>query len=234
MSKSSMYISTVICVTILTSAAFVAQSGPINPPIGPVGASGPSLTDVFNAVSLPAGSELTISEPRIKDPGVASEPGTLARLVVTDSLGVVLAGDDIVGGIPNSVKVVGFTHNINVPFDPLTGLAAGVKVHFPWTMTKEVDASTPKLMEACVSGTNFPEVRLELFRFDPVLGGEVKYFTYTLTNARVVDIKPITAGSSTGQAAHMEEVTFTYQKVKYTYVPTGASFEDSWQAPPAP
>lgn len=233
MRNSSIYISTLICVTVMATSAFVAHSGPVNPPLGPVSSSGPSLTDVLNAVSLPTGSELTISEPRMKDPGVAAEPATLARLVVTDSLGVILAGDSIVGGIPGSIKVVGVTHSINVPFDQQTGLPMRGREHTAMKMVKQWDASSPGLWGACVGGTTFPEVKLEAFRIDPGLG-EVKYFTIRLEDAIIVSMRSITTGVVQGSTAHMEEVVFTYKKIRWTWESDGTTFEDPWVSAPSP
>ena len=233
MRNKALAVTTMVCGTVLVTAAMVARSGPIDPPIGPVSPSGPSLTDVFNAIGAASGGELVWDEPRIKDPGLTSEPATLIAMVALDSLGQPIQGSDIVGGIPDSVKVLGMTHSIDVPFEPSTGLPTGMRVHSPFRVVKFVDRASVKLMEACVNNEVFPDVQFKLYKIDPGLG-EFNYFTFTLTDAVVIRVRPITAGSSPGMAAHMEEVMFTYRKIKWTWLADMVEFEDSWELPPGP
>lgn len=227
MRNKALAVTTMVCGTVLVTAAMVARSGPIDPPIGPVSPSGPSLTDVFNAIGVASGGELVCDEPRIKDPGLTSEPATLIAMVALDSLGLPIQGSDVVGGIPDSVKVLGMTHSMDVPFEPSTGLPTGVRVHSPMRIVKTMDKASPKIAQACANNEIWPLVEFKMYKIDPGLG-EFHYFTYTLTDARIVSIAPITAGSSQGMAAQMEEVMFTYRKIKWTWLADMVEFEDSW------
>jgi type VI secretion system secreted protein Hcp len=73
------------------------------------------------------------------------------------------------------------------------------------TMTKEYDASSPKIMLACANGTHFPSVELEAPERP---GGQATYMKYKLKNVMITSYSI----DATGERP-METITMTYQKV---------------------
>lgn len=65
-------------------------------------------------------------------------------------------------------------------------------------------------------------------------GTEEHYFTHKLEDAIVVWVKPytpVTLVSFNEPFRHMEEVSFTYKKIKWTWEQSGIESEDSWTIP---
>ncbi len=146
------------------------------------------------------------------------------------------------GKIEGSVKVKGHEgkilvqaveHTIEIPKSPQTGLPTGKRIHGPATVTKEIDKSSPKLFAALTSGEQMKTVTLEYYRISPK-GTEEKYFTVQLENAIITSIRawtPNCLDPANKQMGHMEDVAFTYEKIKWTFEDGGIEAEDSWLAP---
>lgn len=105
-------------------------------------------------------------------------------------------------------------------------------MHEAMTMTKEIDKSSPKLLQALCSGEQIKEVRLEFYRISPA-GKEEKYYTIKLENAIVTNARAWipTARSAEWSILAITDVSFTYEKIVWTWVPDGIESEDSWLAP---
>jgi type VI secretion system secreted protein Hcp len=136
-------------------------------------------------------------------------------------------------GRENTVLVYALDHAISIPRDPNTGLGSGKRLHGPLTITKMYDKSSPKLYQALCTGEHMKDVNLKYYRITKQ-GTEEHYFTTTLEDAIVVGMEPympITLESSSDPYGHMEKVSFTYKKIKWTYEPNGIESEDSWTVP---
>ena len=82
-----------------------------------------------------------------------------------------------------------------------------------FSIVKTLDKASPKLAVACADGTHIAEVVIELCRAG---GDKVKYMEYKLTDCIVSSFRP--GGSSQGgEALPLEEVSFNYGKIEWTY-----------------
>jgi len=86
----------------------------------------------------------------------------------------------------------------SAPRDLATGQASGKRMHKPLTITKEVDAASPKLFEMCASGKHIPEVDVDM--------GSAHY--------KLEDVVISSATKSSGGDRPMETLSFTYQKIE--------------------
>ena len=136
-------------------------------------------------------------------------------------------------GREGTILVYQMEHEVHIPRDPQSGLPSGKRIHGPLTITKEYDKSSPKLYQALCTGEHLKTVIIKWFRIAPT-GSEEHYFTHTLMDAIVVSIKPympIAFLQANEPYRHMEEVSFTYKKIKWTWEPDGIESEDSWTVP---
>jgi len=83
----------------------------------------------------------------------------------------------------------------------------------PFTFTKQVDSSSPKLFQACAAGTHFDKITIALYR----AGGDekVKYMQYDLTNCLISDVATIGGGEdfpSESVSLNFGKITITYAK----------------------
>ena len=84
------------------------------------------------------------------------------------------------------------------PRDLATGQASGKRMHKPFTVTKELDAASPKLFELCASGKHIPEVDVDM--------GSAHF--------KMTDVVISSATKSGGSDRPMETLSFTYQKIE--------------------
>jgi len=81
----------------------------------------------------------------------------------------------------------------------------------PFTFTKQVDSSSPKLFQACAAGTHFDNITLALHRAG---GGEkVKFMEYELTNCIISDVS--TNGGS--EDFPSESISINFGRIIITY-----------------
>ncbi|MBN1853370.1 MAG: type VI secretion system tube protein Hcp [Pirellulales bacterium] len=81
-------------------------------------------------------------------------------------------------------------------------------------LVKEVDASTPKLIQAICDGTNYPEVKIDLCTST---GAESRqpYFQWVLKNVRVTNYD--VSGATQEGAVPTEQISLNYEEIKWTY-----------------
>jgi len=142
-----------------------------------------------------------------------------------------IQGDCTQKGRENTILVYALDHEVKIPADTHTGLPTGQRIHMPMTVTKALDKSSPKLMQALCSGEHL-DVQLDFYRINDK-GQEEKYYTVKLKEAIMVDGKcffPETFLESKPYH-HMEKFSFTYEDIIWTYVPDGIEAEDNWKAP---
>ncbi len=136
-------------------------------------------------------------------------------------------------GHENEVTVQAFKHEIIIPRDPQSGQPSGQRVHQPLVITKIFDKSSPLLYAALASGERLSEINIKWYRTS-MAGTQEHYFTHTLEDAMIVDIRghsPNAQDPETAHFTHMEDVEFTYRKITWTHEVAGTSGDDDWRAP---
>lgn len=86
------------------------------------------------------------------------------------------------------------------PRDAASGMATGRRMHKPFTITKEIDVASPKLVQACASGQHMQEVDVDL--------GTARY--------KLEDVVISSDNKSSSGGRPIETLTFTYQKIEMT------------------
>lgn len=143
---------------------------------------------------------------------------------------------DIKGDCPQAgdkkdkILVFSIDHSVGRPKDTHTGLPTGRCVHQPFTIVKVKDNASPKLFQAACNGEELT-VELALYRIDPK-GQEQKYYEIKLEDAIIVNVReynllPFDADSKPYH--DMEEVSFAYSKITWTYTDGNIEFSDSWK-----
>lgn len=182
-----------------------------------------SLTMLFIFNGLPGNASVDSTEEQSEINATGSYY-TLA-FVTCDSQGDISGDSSRQNG---AIEVLGFSHSVVSPRDAASGLPTGKRQHKPITITKPVDKATPKLYQGLSMNENCGNVRLEFFKPDST-GKTVNFYSIELLNAHIVSISTY---QSDGQAPR-EHVSFTYQKIIWTWEDGGITFEDDWQSPVA-
>ena len=119
-------------------------------------------------------------------------------------------------GTIRPITLQAVSHEIISPRDAASGLPTGKRQHKPITITKELDKSSPLLLNALVTNENLSSVTITLN------GGGKPVATIKLTNASIA-----------GYDEHgtTETWSFTYQKIMWTWLDGGITAQDDWEAP---
>jgi type VI secretion system secreted protein Hcp len=144
---------------------------------------------------------------------------------------------DIKGDCPqggdkkDKILIYGADHQVEIPKDTHTGLPTGQRIHQPFTFFKHKDNASPKLFKACCTGEQCTVV-FDQYRIKAD-GTEEKYFTVKLEEAIVVTMRehtPLTFLPENKTYYDMEEVSFTYSKITWTYNDGNIEYVDNWKA----
>jgi type VI secretion system secreted protein Hcp len=122
------------------------------------------------------------------------------------------------GNFGSGLTITAYQHEIVSPRDPASGLPTGKRQHKPLVITKSIDKASPLLLRSLFNNENLTSVLIGLLR--PGSAGPVA--TVKLTNASVSDDV---------QHGNYETISFTYQKIEWTWVDGGITAEDDWEAP---
>jgi type VI secretion system secreted protein Hcp len=136
-------------------------------------------------------------------------------------------------GREGKILVITAQHEIVCPRDPQSGLPTGKRMHKPYTITKELDRSSPLLFAILCTNENIREARVDYWTATAT-GQEKQHFTVRLTNANIASINFKMANVRSpklGRRAEYEEIALTYQKIEWTWNDGGISAADDWEAP---
>jgi type VI secretion system secreted protein Hcp len=126
------------------------------------------------------------------------------------------------------IEVYGFSHEIVCPTDAASGLPTGKRQHRPFRLDKYIDTASPVFLETHLAGREIPSVEIVLVRTDRN-GNPVPFYTTKLDGVIISGIS--IQGLAIGAPPMVEEVTFVYQRITWTYMDGGRSISDTWVQP---
>lgn len=134
-------------------------------------------------------------------------------------------------GREGTIMVIAANHEIMSPTSNIgSGAVVGKRVHKPFTITKELDRSSPLLYQAMINNEMLSNAEFDFFAADPV-GVERMNYTVVLTNAIITDIKfvlPNTKDPNTIKLNPYEIVELTYQSIQWTWMDGNIMAADRW------
>jgi type VI secretion system secreted protein Hcp len=141
-------------------------------------------------------------------------------------------------GREGKIMVIAVSHEIVSPRDTASGLPTGKRQHKPIVITKELDKASPLLYNALVNNENISTWNLQFWtpQLSAVsgVGAEKQHYTIDLVNANIASISFRMLNNKNPELtryAEYEEVSFTYQKITWTWVDGGISASDDWESP---
>jgi type VI secretion system secreted protein Hcp len=130
-----------------------------------------------------------------------------------------------------SIEVFAVAHAIVAPRDPASGRPKGKRMHKPFNVIKPVDRSSPKLHLVLTQNENLSDVTLRFFR--PAENGTEKLaYVVRLQNATIASLTTRQYNTKNARLAPfplVEEVSFVYQRIQWTWVDGAVFAEDDWE-----
>lgn len=145
-----------------------------------------------------------------------------------------ILGSVIQKGREGSILVHAFSNQVISPRDPTSGLPTGRRQHQPLVILKEIDKSSPLLWSALANNENLIAWELKFYAAAVATGLEKQIYTITLTNASIASIRESMLDNEDPNNMRFplrEEISFTYQKIEWTWVDGGISAGDDWETP---
>ena len=160
------------------------------------------------------------------DQGAKGDPGVSGRtLTAIGSMAAVdRNGKPIMGGDGSKLKidVLGVSMDVISPRDPATGQATGKRQHKPFIVTKQWDASSPVLMQACATNETIPSVE---FFIHP--GGS----SVDTMHVRLLDAACAEVSDKTDDTFELEEIAFTFRRIEIEHIQGKTMYGDDWESP---
>uniref|UniRef100_A0A832MMF2 Type VI secretion system tube protein Hcp n=1 Tax=Eiseniibacteriota bacterium TaxID=2212470 RepID=A0A832MMF2_UNCEI len=148
-------------------------------------------------------------------------------------------GEDVQGestqtslGRENSIECVYMSGSVRTAREKGSGMATGRRAYEPIVIRKRIDKSSPLLCRALCNNEVIEGV-FKFFRPNPAGDGTTEHFyTIEIKEGRVAGFHmfvPDTIDPASSTSPPMEEVSFVFHNITWTYEPTGASHHDNWR-----
>ncbi|MCK4999813.1 MAG: type VI secretion system tube protein Hcp [Anaerohalosphaera sp.] len=217
--KSILLTTAAIAISTLLILPMTGNAGNLNPTSSPTEGTMKTLDEIFSAASQSSLPQY----PSIPKVGDVDGFSAIHMRLTGENQGVI-EGSCTVAGRENTINILELIHEVVSPRDAASGLPTGKRQHKPITITKRIDKSTPLLHSAQTNNENLTNVELKFYRLS-ASGQQQHYYTITLQNASVSD------NSISG--VNTENISFTYQKIIWTFEDGNITSEDDWEAPNA-
>ncbi|WP_305881824.1 Hcp family type VI secretion system effector [Enterobacter roggenkampii] len=113
-----------------------------------------------------------------------------AYLWIKDDGGADIKGAVDVQNREGSIEVNGFSHNLSLPTDGLTGKITGTRKHSSIIIQKDFDSSSPYLYKAVATGQTLKSAEFRWYKINDA-GQEEEYFNMFLEGVKIVGVSPM-------------------------------------------
>lgn len=128
-----------------------------------------------------------------------------------------------------AIPVLEVRHTLVSPRDTESGQTTGKRRHAPIVVVKEVDRSSPVLLQAWSRNEVLPTWKLDVFATDR-FGRRRPAYTIELQRAAVSQVALLTPEAQ-GYALPHEAVSFVYERVTWTWPDGNVYATDDWMEP---
>ena len=134
-------------------------------------------------------------------------------------------------GRQDSIECVYYEQEVMTAREAGSGVASGRRQYKPLMIRKRIDKSTPLIAKALVENQKI-DAKFKFFRPNPTGDGTTEqFFTVEIKQGRVAHQKqfvPDTIVPATATDPPLEEVSFVFHTISWTYTNGGVTHEDTW------
>jgi type VI secretion system secreted protein Hcp len=134
-------------------------------------------------------------------------------------------------GRENSIECLYYEQSVVTAREAGSGLATGRRQYAPLQIRKRIDKSSPLLMKALTENQSI-EATFKFFR--PSVSGDgttEQFYSVTFKQGRINSVKQFNPDSivpASSTMPSMEEVSFVFHTISWTFNDGGVTHEDSW------
>ncbi|MCI3945323.1 type VI secretion system tube protein Hcp [Pseudomonas syringae] len=165
-------------------------------------------------------------------PAYLSITGTTQGLITEGASAADSIGGTGLSDHNDQSMILAFTHEIIVPYNPHSGDNTGPHINKAVCITKVFDKASPLLSNALAKGELLQEVKIEWYRTAGT-GKQERYYTTTLTDAKIVGIKdymPNCQDPANAHFTHLQDVHFSYAKIVWSHTEANTTGSYNWSA----
>jgi type VI secretion system secreted protein Hcp len=144
-----------------------------------------------------------------------------------------IRGGSTLRGREGTIPVLAVCHRLRTPRDVVSGQPSGRRQHDPIVVTKEVDRSTPLLVDALLHNAALVTWRLDVFAPD-TFGRLVPAYAIELTRPQVTEVTLLPDDLDTAAVIPRlprETVAFVYERITWTWRDGNVTTSDTWVDP---
>jgi type VI secretion system secreted protein Hcp len=144
-------------------------------------------------------------------------------------------GNSVSEGNEGKIECIGFRYSVSVAHDAESGKPNGKRQHSPIVIVKNIDYSTPQLLQAAYDNEDLKTVVIEFYKRSST-GQSTLSYKVTLTNASISLISqyggtasPDNNGNAVNNSNLAEEITLTFQNIVFENLVGNTSAVDNWR-----
>lgn len=134
-------------------------------------------------------------------------------------------------GRADSIECLGYEQNVRTAREAGSGMATGRRQYDPLVIRKRIDKSSPLLAKALTENQVIEGI-FKFFRPNPTGDGTTEqFYTVGIKSGRIATLKqvvPDTFTPATSNEPPLEEVSFVFHTINWTYSNGGVTHEDTW------
>jgi type VI secretion system secreted protein Hcp len=134
-------------------------------------------------------------------------------------------------GRADSIECYQYEQPIETAREASTGMATGRRTYKPLRIVKRIDKASPLLTKALCTNAVIEGV-FKFFRPSPLGDGSTQqFYSVGIKAGRIASINqfvPDTTNDATAHEHPLEEVTFVFHTITWTFTDGGIEFEDNW------
>ena len=134
-------------------------------------------------------------------------------------------------GRADSIECITYEQSVSSAREAATGMVTGRRQFSPLKVTKRIDKSSPLLLKA-LSQNEKVEGVFKFFRPNPSGDGTTEqFYTAEIKEGNIASVKQLIAMTIKPETAGeppMEEITFVFRTITWTYTNGGVTHTDSW------
>lgn len=148
-------------------------------------------------------------------------------------------GNDVKGestvssnGRADTIEVLAYDQGVMSAREAATGMVTGRRQFTPIKILKRIDKASPLILKALTKNEKIDGI-FKFYRPNPAGDGTTEqFYTVEIKEGNVASVKEFVENTLNPQANNsncpLEEVTFVFRTIKWTYMNGGITHEDKW------